>query len=576
MRRKRRDHNEIDYWQSNTDLMSALVLVLLLIIMLLILYLMQIPENDKPDLEKGDSYNVDNELGDDEGNSYYHPDGESYENGGGGGGDTGEEEGEEEEGDEEDDGNGSGGSGTGVGTDPQYKYEYPLPTHNGRTWNKAAVFATVVDEETGRAIREAGLTFELYEEQIEGDGGALRFLNTYYPVKTEYRDYETTEEGVFYLPEKIEEGHYYFKQITGLEGYDLAEAVHFDLDNIYDWPDPYVVSIEISPSKNIIPITIEDMETHEPLSDGTFAVVASEDIITADNSMRYAKNETADTVLFDEEGYGESKELYLGKYAVVQEKIPQYYVGVKHTTEVEVEKKDGSVPEALKFLCEKTKIRLNLTDDFYKNVKLEGADFSLICKSHPELSQTAKTDKDGEIVFTNLEKNCTYTLKQVSAPEKYKFDSDGLEIFVDESGRIENEAEISYNLTNFIARVSVSAKDRLFGKTVSDVNMALYDSHDSKISTWTANGSEKIFENLPAGDYYILVNGEKEKKYEFKASDDIAMQEVVVAVMTMQNIVVIAGGGCILLLGVIGTVIILRKRKTSGNHETGEEMNRGE
>lgn len=32
--------------------------------------------------------------------------------------------------------------------------------------------------------------------------GALQILNTYYPEKISYREYETTEEGVFYLPEK--------------------------------------------------------------------------------------------------------------------------------------------------------------------------------------------------------------------------------------------------------------------------------------------------------------------------------------------------------------------------------------
>ena len=130
MRRRKRDHNEIDYWQSNTDLMSALVLVLMLIIMLLILYLMQIPEYDQPESEKGDGYQVDNELGDDDGVSYHHPDGTSENNGGGGGQGEGDET-EEDEGEEESEGGGNGGggggSGTGIGNDPEYQYEYPLP-----------------------------------------------------------------------------------------------------------------------------------------------------------------------------------------------------------------------------------------------------------------------------------------------------------------------------------------------------------------------------------------------------------------------------------------------------------------
>ncbi len=574
MRKRKKDHEEINYWQSNTDMMSALVLVLLLIIMLLILYLMKMPENDQPDSETGDSYNVDNELGDEVEKGGYFADGEgSHKGGSNGSDDQGDDEGEEEDGDDEGNGGGGGGSGTGIGTDPQYNYEYPLPTHNGEDWNKAAVYATVVDQETGRAIREEGITFELYEKQGAADGGALRFLNTYYPEKIEYRNYETTEEGVFYLPEKIEEGHYYFKQITELEGYDMAEAVQFDLDDIYDWPDPYVVSIEVSPSKNIIPISLEDMDTHEPVSGGTFKIVAAEDIITADNTVRYAEDETADTVALDKEGYGESKELYLGTYTVTQKKIPKYYASIKSSEDVEVEKKDGSTPETLKFICEKTKISLKLTDNLYTNVKLEGAEFELTCKDHPKFSQTAVTDENGEIVFTNLKKRAVYLLKQVRAPKEYRFKDTEQKILVDEHGRIEDEAEASYALTNYILRASVNVKDKLFGKPVSDVNLALYEDSGKKISTWTASGTEKIFEDLPEGNYYILANGDKDKKYEFKIADESEIKKVEITVLTMQNIVTIAAGGCILLLAVFGMSMVLKRRKTPGKDSTGEMKN---
>lgn len=567
MRKKKRDHNEIDYWQSNTDLMTALVLVLLLIVMLLVLYLMEIPEHDQPDPHIGANYNVDDRIGDDDGHYYQSDDDDGH--GGGGGG--GEQEDEEEEGDEEDDGNGGGGSGTGIGTDPQYNYEFPWPTNNGEDWRKAAVYATVVDAETGRAIRKEGITFELYEEQIENDGGALRFLNTYYPVKTEYRNYETTEEGVFYLPEKIEEGYYYFKQITELEGYDLSGTVHFELDDIYEWTDPYVVSIEVAPSKNIIPIQIEDMETHEPLTDGTFQIIAAEDIITADNSLRYAKDTTADTVTFDKNGHGQSKELYLGKYTVVQGKIPRYYVGIINTESVQVEKKDGSTPQTLKYLCEKTKIRVKLTDNLYTGKRLEGAEFSLRCETNPELSKTAVTDENGEIVFTDLEKNALYTLTELSAPEGYKFNNDALKIYVDEYGKIEDAAETSCELTNYIARVSVNVEDKLFGKPISELTMALYNSAGEKINTWMSNGTEKIFENLPEGGYYVLVNGNKDKKYEFEASDDVELLDVTITIMTVQDVGFIAAGCLIAALGIGGiSSIIIKKRKRVHSEEAEE------
>ena len=364
MRRRKSNHSEIDYWQSNTDLITGFVLVLFLIIMLLILYLVQIPENALPDAVSGNSFAVDDQPGDtveDDETDTWDGEGDNGWNDDGGDGDG---DGEERETEEE-------------------SYEYPFPSTAGDDWNKAAVYATVIDAETGRAVRVPGITFELYEEQIKGDGGAKRFLNTYYPVKTEYRSYETTEAGVFYLPEKIEQGHYYFKQITELEGYDAAETVYFDIDDDYDWPDPFVVSIEISPSRNIIPVRLEDMDTHEPVPGGTFPVTAAEDILTADDTIRYEEGETADLITTDEEGYGESQELYLGTYLVSQETIPQYYAGVEESAEAEVQKKSGNVPETLVFVCEKTKIRLKLTDELYTSLALEGRNLRSRAKDIP-------------------------------------------------------------------------------------------------------------------------------------------------------------------------------------------------
>ena len=68
-----KNHTEIDFWQSNTDLMSAFALMMLLLIMLLILYLMQIPENISADGEANQGFLVDDELGDRTDEAYHYP-----------------------------------------------------------------------------------------------------------------------------------------------------------------------------------------------------------------------------------------------------------------------------------------------------------------------------------------------------------------------------------------------------------------------------------------------------------------------------------------------------------------------
>ena len=541
MKKRKRNHGEINYWQSNADLVTGFVLVLLIIIMLLILYLVQIPEYSQPDAVSGNTYDQEEESGDDE-----------------------------EEGDWDDDG---GGGGTGETETETEEYEYPPSGGGGgEDWAKAAVYTTVIDGETGRAIRKAGITFELYEQQTEEDGGSKRFLYTYYPEKTEYRTYETTEAGVFYLPEKIEEGYYYFKQISDVEGYDRAETTYFAVDDAYDWPDPFVVSIEIFPSRNIIPIRLEDARTHEPIEGGTFRVTAAEDIVTADDTVRYASDEVADTVTVGEDGYGESRELYLGAYLVTQDEVPQYYAATQQSFETEVEQKNGTVPEALVFSCEKTEIRLTLTDELYSNIALEGAEFTLACDGYPELTQTAVTDSNGEIVFTDLEKNRTYQLRQTGASGNYKYDGQTLEIYVDEDGLIDGEAEASFALTNYIERTSIAVKSRIFGQPVSGVSVALYSSAGEQIRIWTSSGLAETFENLPEGSYYVLLDGKENRRYDLTVTGGVALQEIELTVWSLTDI--LSTGLCAATAAAILTALILllkrRKRKTAGQEIRGE------
>lgn len=174
-RKRRQDPDaEYNFWQPATDMMSALVYVLLLIIALLGLYLL----SDYTGLEEPSS------SSEEAASSGWHDD--DYDGWHDGGAD-------------DDPGDGDGrydqqiiqtGGGGGGGYDEDGV--------------KAAVFAELIDEETERRIQEAGVRFELYRtDTAHLINGSLQTLNTYYPEKISYREYETTGEGTFYLPEKI-------------------------------------------------------------------------------------------------------------------------------------------------------------------------------------------------------------------------------------------------------------------------------------------------------------------------------------------------------------------------------------
>ena len=169
-------NGEEDYWKSFTDIMAGLLLIVILLMALLFLYLTQMTPD--PDVGPGTA-SADTPTHPAHA-TYHYPSVPQHS--------TDYHDREEER-------NHGGGGSTTTTTMPQ-----TIPTEGEGEEAKAAVFITVVDEETGNAIKEEGITFELYKD-IKRRGG-LKKLSTYYPEKIEYSNYETTENGTFFLPEK--------------------------------------------------------------------------------------------------------------------------------------------------------------------------------------------------------------------------------------------------------------------------------------------------------------------------------------------------------------------------------------
>ena len=189
---------------------------------------------------------------------------------------------------------------------------------------KSAVYVELVDAETDRPIQEENIRFELYRTDITHlQEGSLQILNTYYPEKISYRLYATREDGTFYLPEKIWQGNYYFHELNAPEGYDLAADTYFDVNELFDLARALCGADPPVPGKNIIRIQMNDADTQLPVGGGTFWVIAAENIITMDGTVRYTTGQVVDTIYCDEEGYGESDELYLGAYTVQQVGAPR-------------------------------------------------------------------------------------------------------------------------------------------------------------------------------------------------------------------------------------------------------------
>lgn len=549
-RHRQKPNEEYNFWQPATDMMSGLVFVLVLIIALLGLYLL----SDYTGYEEASSVSSEGPSSSGTGWNNNDPGGWYYDGG------TGD------------------GDGDGNGQFDQQIIQTGGGGGYGEDGIKTAVFVEVVDDETERRIPEAGVTFELYRtDTTHLQNGSLQTLNTYYPEKINYRDYETTEEGVFYLPEKIWQGSYYFHELTEPEGYDAAGDTYYDVNRMYDWPDPYVVQIRLSPCKNIIRIQMNDAETQLPVGGGTFRVIAAEDIVTKDGTVRYTQGQYVDTIVCDENGYGESKELYLGNYTVQQQTAPNYYTTMQEDLNVEVEKKNGEDPELHEIDAEKTKIALSVADEL-NSTGLEGVTFA-VSNERTGITQIVTTDAAGNVLLTDLDKSTTYHIREQQTLENYRLDNTDYTMTVAADGRIDGLSTAALSITNRMLRVSIHAVDMVLRSDTADEQLSLYNAQDQLIQTWTTNGSGEMFTDLTEGSYYVVrgePNAENAKKYNFTVQDTARQQNWNVPVFTLRSAIALAvlaviAAGVIWLLVFLWGVLARRKARKAAEAQKEEK-----
>ena len=556
-KKNKQPEGELNYWQPASDMFSALLLILMLIILLLCLYLVHIPDHDEVDPWYGDDHGgagvptptMTAQRDDDGGGGggwspvptfdiepsptptptptpTVTPTPDLPGSGGGTGGGDG----------------GGNGQGEGPGDDPDL----------GR---KSAVYVMLVDAETDRTVKEANVQFELY-----GDKHALQILNTYYPERVSFRFYETTEAGTYYFPEKLAAGGYELHELTEAEGYDAAENIEFVLNDTYDWPDPYVVRVPVMPSKNVIRVQMVDSENGGKISGGSFDVVAAENIITADGTLRYRIGQIVDEIICDETGLGESGELYLGAYLLREREIPQYYAGILEDIEVQVVKKSTVKPAPETVACPRIRIRFSLNDELYPESGIAGAKFEILSGRGEPVEIT--TNQNGKFVLDSVEKGTTYRIRQTEAVGNYRITQPELLVPVDALGYMSGECDTTVEATNRMIRVQFGITDEFSDMQIPGINLALYSDRDGLIYTWTSSGSTMNMESLDPGAYYLLKGGDRETRYDVRVLDSAEIQTINLRDSYLVHYIIYA---VLAILGIVGLtaliVHIVRKRK---------------
>ncbi len=183
-----------------------------------------------------------------------------------------------------------------------------------------------VDSETGQNVAVAGFRFQL----LDADKNPIT-QEVWYPNHSELNEFETDASGRVTFPEALRPGTYYIREVAAaapylLNGEDLKVVIENDaaIDPIT------VVKLEDEQAKGRATVLKTCSDDGRPLKGAEFDVVAMQDVVSPDGSVKAVEGEVVDHVKTGEDGTATTKELYLGageaRYAFVETNSPAGHV----------------------------------------------------------------------------------------------------------------------------------------------------------------------------------------------------------------------------------------------------------
>ena len=292
-----------------------------------------------------------------------------------------------------------------------------------------------VDSETGKQIPYAGAGFQIYNPK-----GELVTMKYTYPTVTKIDTFYTNEDGYLVTPETLPYGKgYSIVEVQAPYGYVLdSTPVYFDVtqENTTSEDGITVVKAEKKDKVQVGTITVtktgEIFKTvsntdnvYQPvfeksnLEGAVFEIYADEDITTPDGTIRVAKDTLVDTITTGENGTAKSKELYLGKYRLVETQTLDGYVLSTEPTTVEItytgqEVAVTNVDTSIDNERQKAEINLNKvleeTEEYKADNKgILNVSFALYAKDEIKASDGTAIPKDGLVEIINCKEDGTAT-----------------------------------------------------------------------------------------------------------------------------------------------------------------------
>lgn len=434
-----------------------------------------------------------------------------------------------------------------------------------------------LDKETGKQIAYEGAAFEIYDS----DNHRVTMQYTY-PQVTSIHTFYTNKEGYLITPEKLPYGDYTLKEVQAPYGYVLDDTpIPFSISQENSSTDTGVTVVKVKArdvaQKGVINITKtgeifssveENNGVYTPkysvgnLKGAVFEIYAAEDITTLDGTVRYEQGALVDTVTTDDDGVAKSKELYLGKYTVIEKTAPNGYVhnAAKYDAELTYAGQNVSVTSTdLSVYNDRQKVAVSLkkemdedkTFNLGKNNEISFVQFGVYTNENIKASNGDIIPKDALITFANCDKNGSivfdcdlpigfkWYVKEITTDKhyilsdtKYEFDTEyqGQDVKVIDI-KVNNDKAIENNL--IYGSVKGLKVDRETQEVIKGATFGLFKSDTTEftedkaiLTTVTDESGVFVFNNIPYGEYLIK---------ELKPADGYLDNENVFTVIIKEN-----------------------------------------
>jgi len=414
------------------------------------------------------------------------------------------------------------------------------------------------DKETGNTIALSGAGFEIYD--ASGEKVTMSYT---YPTVTTIDTYYVSDDGYLITPQVLPTGDYTLVEVQAPYGYVLDPT-----------PIPFKVTMaenEEEHGLNMITVTAYDMaqkgkitvskrgevfstvtvsgaETELPvyqpvyeekgLLGATYQVIAVEDVVTGDGTLRYKAGDVVDEITTGEDGTATTDELYLGHYQVVEVVAPEGYVLNEAPTDVELVyagQEVSVVDAATGFNNDRQKIRIEAMKSLEQdetfgigmNGEIKSVSFGLYAKEEitatdgsvipaDGLIEIAFCAEDGSIVFQSDVPFGKYYVKEYATDEHYLMSGTAYVFEFAYAGQEISTVKVA--LKEGAAIENTLKRGKIEGYKVDGEENGLAGATFGLFDEWakeytkehaymTVVSDEKgyfAFENVPVGDYVVV------------------------------------------------------------------------